>query len=228
LFVYGFCIGTESKFNSFARPGLESFAAGSPRLERRNQSSIFTAYNSILDETIAMGPEVEGLILMHEDVELKQSLDAILRAEFADESVAIVGAIGGRGVRSVRWSRAERTFGYAPDTFHGANDHGRGHHDVDTVDGLLLAMSPWAIRSLRFDESLYTGFHAYDADISMQARATGKRVRVADIDLMHHTKGGFGDVKTHRAVDDLFRSKWGIPRDSIGRRLRRRAMGREY
>lgn len=228
VFVYGFCIGTERKFNSFARPGLDAHAPGSPRLERRNQSSIFSAYNSILDEALSMGPEVEGLILMHEDVELKQSLDVLLRKEFADESVAIVGAIGGKGVRSVRWSRAEHTFGYAPDTFHGSNDHGRGNHDVDIVDGLLLAMSPWAMQTLRFDEAHFSGFHAYDADISMQARAAEKRVRVADIELMHHTKGGFGDVKVHRAVDDAFRKKWDIPLDSIGHRLRRRAMGREY
>jgi hypothetical protein len=228
VFVYGFCIGTESKYTSFASPGLEAYADASPVLERRQQSSIFAAYNSVLDEALAMGSDVEGLILMHEDVELKQSVHSKLRHEFKDEDVAIVGAIGGSGVRSVRWSRAERTFGRAPDTFHGENDYGRGDHDVDIVDGLLLAMSPWAMRNLRFDESHYSGFHAYDADISMQARAAGKRVRVIDVDLMHHTKGGFGDVKVHRTVDDTFRRKWGIPLDSIAHRVRRRAMGREY
>jgi hypothetical protein len=228
LFVYGFCIGTEEKYQAFASMGLEKFAPESPRLERRNQSSIFAAYNSILDEVIAMGTEVEGLVLLHEDVELRQSIEATLRSEFENERVAIVGAIGGRGVRSVRWSRAEGTYGYAPDTFHGTNDHGRGFHDVDTVDGLLIAMSPWAIANLRFDEVTFSGFHAYDADISMQAGAKGHKVRVADIDLLHHTKGGFGDVRVHRQMDDTFREKWQIPRDSLAHRLRALVRGTVY
>lgn len=228
MFVYGVCIGTESKYGSFAVPGLERFAPQSPRIERRNQNSIFTAYNSILDEAISMGADVEGLVLLHEDVELKAGIEDTLRQEFADENVAVVGAIGGRGVRSVRWSRSEHTHGYAPDAFNGENDHGRGAHDVDVVDGLLLALSPWAIANLRFDESTFSGFHAYDADISMQARAQGKTVRVAEFDLIHHTKGGFGDVRAHRAVDDAFRKKWNIPLDPFAYRLRKRIRNLEY
>ncbi|MCQ1957271.1 glycosyltransferase family protein [Arthrobacter sp. zg-Y826] len=228
MFVYGICIGTEKKYDSFAHPGLQKYAAGSPVILRRGQTSIFTAYNSILDEVEGMGEDVEGLVLLHEDVELTESIEETLSLELADESVAVVGAIGGKGVRSVRWSRSEETYGYAPDTFYGLNDHGRGAHDVDMVDGLLLALSPWAIKNLRFDASTFSGFHAYDADISMQARSRGKRVRVAELGLMHHTKGGFGDVKTHRDADDVFRKKWGIPRDSFAYRLRKRIKNLEY
>lgn len=228
MFVYGVCIGTEEKYASFARLGLEAFATDSRRIEIRNQSSIFAAYNSILDEVLAMGPAIEGLILLHEDVELREPIEAKLRNEFSDETVAIVGAIGGRGVESVRWSRAKDTFGHAPDTFYGENDHGGGFHDVDIVDGLLIAMSPWAVRTLRFDETTFSGFHAYDADISMQAGAAGRRVRVAEFELLHHTTGGFGDVRSHRESDDAFRKKWNIPLDSSVSRLRKKITNRPY
>jgi hypothetical protein len=227
VFVYGVCIGTEKKYDSFARPGLEKYAPESVRIERRDQSSIFAAYNSILDEVLALGTDVEGLVLLHEDVELKADIEGTLRQQFTDETVAVVGAIGGRGVRSVRWSRAEKTFGYVPDT-NGVNDRGRGVHDVDIVDGLLLVLSPWGIKHLRFDEANFSGFHAYDADISMQARANGKLVRVADFDLMHHTKGGFGDVRVHRTVDDAFRKKWNVPLDPFLYRLRKKIRNLEY
>lgn len=228
MFAYGFCIGPSGKYEKFAAPALAQVSPQSPVLERRDQTSIFTAYNSILDEVTTAIPEVEGLVLMHEDVELRSPIEDVLRSEFADTEVAVVGAIGGRGVRSVRWARATATFGRAPDSFYGANDHGGGSHDVDIVDGLILALSPWAIANLRFDSTYFDGFHAYDADICMQARAAGKKVRVAPLDVFHHTGGGFGDPASHRAVDDAFRAKWNIPRDSTLFRLRRKIQGKQY
>ena len=227
MFAYGICVGATGKYETFAKPSLRKFAPGQPCIERGNQSSIFKAYNSILDEARNLDG-LEGLVLLHDDVELLSPIDDILRAEFADESVAIVGAIGGRGLRSVRWSRASLTFGRAPDPINGENDHGRGHFDVDTVDGLLLALSPWAVGNLRFDVATFAGFHGYDADICMQARRMGKRVRVADLALFHHTKGGFGDGGNHRAADDAFRRKWDIPLDPVLHRLRRRLRGHVY
>lgn len=221
MFAYGICIGTESKYAQFASVGLSEHAAGSVLLERRDQNSIFKAYNSMIDETRTM-QDVEGLVLLHEDVELREGVEGTLRREFADPDVAIVGVIGGRGIRSVRWVRSAETFGHAPDSFYGENDHGRGNFDVDTVDGLFLALSPWALENLRFDTDTFTGFHAYDADICRQARAAQKKVRVVDIDLFHHTKGGFGDPAKHRKVDEIFRRKWGIPRDSVAHRFKQR------
>jgi hypothetical protein len=51
---------------------------------------------------------------------------------------------------------------------------------------------------------------------------------VIPLDLVHHTKGGFGDVAGHRRTDDTFRDKWGVPRDSSGYRLFKRLRGRPY
>lgn len=97
-----------------------------------------------------------------------------------------------------------------------------GVHDVDIVDGCLLVLSRWSVKNLSFDEATFSGFHAFDADICMQARSSGRRVVVADIKAFRHTKGGFGNVRNHQASDEAFRRKWNIPQD----RLRRRLLGR--
>lgn len=226
MFAFGLCVGGSGKLDRIAMPALEKHAPGAPVILRRDQTSIFDAYNSIVDECVTL--DVEGLVLMHDDVELRGDISSIVRSQFADPRVAIVGAVGGRGVRSVRWFRANAQYGHAPDSANGENRYSTGPHDVDIVDGLLIALSPWAIRNLRFDSSTYRGFHAYDADISMQARAAGKVVRVTDVPIFHHTKGGFGDAKNHRESDDAFRRKWGIPQDSVIHRAQKALRGRVY
>ena len=48
-----------------------------------------------------------------------------------------------------------------------------------------MVLSPWAVRNLRFDESLGK-LHGYDFDICMQAKAAGKKVVAADFRAIHH------------------------------------------
>jgi hypothetical protein len=57
--------------------------------------------------------------------------------------------------------------------------------EVDAIDGFVMALSPWAVRELQFDETLGTR-HGYDIDLCMQARAAGKKVVTADIKVVHH------------------------------------------
>jgi hypothetical protein len=222
VIVYGICIGSEEKYSTFCAPYLAAFVESSNVIESRGNDSIFIAYNAVLDQ-VAARPGVEALVLLHEDLELVPSdFEEQIRRHFQDPDVAIIGAIGGRGVQGVRWSQAHERFGRMPDSFNGANDFGGGTHEVDIVDGCLLALSPWAVANLRFDSRRFKGFHAYDADICMQARAAGKKVIVADLPAFHHTKGGFGDIRRHQISDEVFRRKWGIPQDPWRRRLYRR------
>lgn len=105
-------------------------------IESRNNCSIHVSYNAIL-QALAGHPSLEALVLMHEDVELRDiTLFAKLRALFSDDSVAVVGVIGARGIASLRWWEAE-TFGRCWET-RGLVDFGSGTHDVDIVDGLFL------------------------------------------------------------------------------------------
>ena len=57
--------------------------------------------------------------------------------------------------------------------------------EVDAVDGFLLALSPWAVRNLRFDEGLVFG-HGFELDFCLQARAAGRKVMTADIRVVEH------------------------------------------
>src|SRR4051794_39091012 len=47
--------------------------------------------------------------------------------------------------------------------------------EVDTVDGILLVLSPWAVRHVRFDESLGL-VQGYVLDVCLQVREAGRKV----------------------------------------------------
>jgi GT2 family glycosyltransferase len=87
-------------------------------------------------------------------------------------------------------------------------DFGGGTHDVDTVDGFAMVISPSCARIIRFDEYTYRGFHGYDIDYCYEAKRAGFRVVVAPLDLVHHTKGTLGDVTAYRQADLAWQRKW--------------------
>src|SRR5207237_93598 len=57
--------------------------------------------------------------------------------------------------------------------------------EVDTLDGVVLAISPWVVRNVRFDESLGQ-IHGYDFDFCLQVREAGRKVLTADFRAIHH------------------------------------------
>jgi hypothetical protein len=174
---------------------------------RYGQRSIFEAYNSMIDEAVALG--VSGLVLIHDDVVLRDlQLPSKLAAFFADPTIGIVGAIGASGVKSLDWWLYD-THGWVEET-EMVIDHGRGTFDVDVVDGVLIAMSSTAMSQLRFDAGRFTGFHGYDCDIGMQARSTGLRVVVAELDVFHdsYPNGKITDRAAWHRADRTWRRKW--------------------
>lgn len=207
MIAFGVCVADEARFARCALPGLRRVAEPDAQIATvTSDSSIFEAYNEVLDG-LAAREDLEALVLLHDDVELLDpAFCSKLRARLADPGVAIVGAIGARGIESLEWWRYE-TAGRVRET-RGLVDFGAGPADVDVVDGLLLALSPWAARTLRFDAERFSGFHGYDADLCCQARAAGRRVVVEDLALHHHTKGGYGDVEAFRVADATWRAKW--------------------
>ena len=209
MIAFAVCVGSEEKYRDLAQPGLRQVCEPDSLVaEVTTDSSIFEAYNEVLD-AFAERDDLEALVLVHEDVEIVDSdFCGKIRRRLAEPDVAVLGVIGARGVTSLAWWEAEGR-GRCLET-RGLVDFGGGSHDVDSVDGLMIVLSPWAVRNLRFDTEAYTGFHAYDVDISFQARAAGKRVVVEDIALVHHTKGGYGNVDAWRAANSAFRAKWGL------------------
>jgi glycosyl transferase family 2 len=208
MIAFGVCVGSEAKLRRFAMPGLHrAVEPDSPIAEATTDTSIFAAYNEVLD-AFGDDPALEALVLLHEDVEiLVPDFCARLRRSFREPDIAVVGVVGARAITSLRWWEGEGR-GRVQET-RGVVDFGGGRHDVDAVDGLLLALSPWAARTLRFDTDRYTGFHGYDVDLCLQARARARRVIVDDLPVFHHTKGGYGDLRAFEAADAALRAKWG-------------------
>lgn len=207
MIAFGVCIGERAVFERYAAPGLARAAEADSALAEIEARSIFEGYNEALD-CFAARAGLEALVLLHEDVEIGDAaLCDKLRARLADPGVAIVGAVGASGVRSLCWWEG-RMRGRVAET-RGVVGPGPGHgEDVDAVDGLLLALSPWAVRNLRFDAASFQGFHGYDVDICLQARAAGRRVVVEDLGLFHHTRGGIGAGEEFWAADAELRRKW--------------------
>jgi hypothetical protein len=161
--------------------------------------SIFRNYNLILDR-VADRDDLEALVLVHQDAEIADAdFCRRLREALADPEVAIVGCAGAIGVRSIAWWEGSVTWASLEHRFDeyggGAVAGGTWDRDhipihgnageVDTIDGLVIVMSPWAVHELRFDESLGQ-FHGYDLDICLQARAAGKKVITHDFKVIHH------------------------------------------
>ena len=76
------------------------------------------------------------------------------------------------------------------------------------VDGFLLVLSPWAVRTLRFDESLGS-LHGYDVDFCLQARAAGRKVVTAEFRAVHnHSLDLVGDPEGWVEAHVRMQEKW--------------------
>ena len=168
-------------------------------LAHQTAGSLFRNYNLLLD----MAAEYEGLealVLVHQDAEL-DDLDFAtkVREALRDPDVAIVGCVGAVGVRSIAWWQGAVTWASVTHRYpeYGGGDTEAAGWDpdklpsyahpgeVDSIDGVVMVLSPWAVRELRFDESL-GNLHGYDFDICMQAKAAGKKVVTTDFHAIHH------------------------------------------
>src|SRR2546425_6911326 len=148
MIAFATCVGSEEKLHRYASPGLRlACEPDSIVAEATADGSIFTAYNEVLD-AFAAREDLEALVLLHEDTEIVDSgFCAKVRRALADPDVAIVGVVGAREVSGLAWWEGEG-FGRVVET-RGVVDFGGGAHDVDSVDGLLMVLSPWAVRNLR-------------------------------------------------------------------------------
>ena len=210
MIAFASCVGSAEKFREYAQPGLRLACEDDSLVaEVTTETSIFEAYNEVL-EAFAERDDLEALVLLHEDVEIVDtSFLAKVRKRLGDDpDIAVIGVVGARGVKGLSWWEAD-TYGRCLET-RGLVDFGGGFHDVDVVDGLLMVLSPWAVRNLRFDSESFSGFHGYDLDMCLQARAAGKRVVVDDLGVIHYTKGGYGDSDAFLRNDSALVRKWGL------------------
>jgi Glycosyltransferase like family len=202
LIAFGCPITRPEDYERFAAPGLRlARDPDSEILANSSAGSIFRAYNLLLD-LAAEYENLEALVLVHQDVEIvDRDLCAKVREVFADPDVGAAGCVGALDARSMAWWEGSVTWASFTHRYYelggGALPAFAMHPenvppppyartgDVDTLDGFLLVLSPWAVRNTRFDETLGQ-FHGYDFDLCMQVRAAGRKVVTADLKVVHH------------------------------------------
>jgi hypothetical protein len=205
--AYGICVGPTGKADQFALPSLGRIDPTAPVILRKEQTSIHSAYNSMVDEALALG--ARGLVLLHDDVEIRNpAVPSLLGNLLSDPSIGIVGAIGASNVQSIEWWWYDR-HGYVEERDFVA-DFGRSTVDVDVADGVVLALSREGLEKLRFDAESYPPFHGYDLHICSQAKALGLRVVVTDLGVYHdsYPHGKVTDPEAYAAADRIWRRTW--------------------
>jgi hypothetical protein len=200
MIAFGTSITKPEVFSRCAEPGIRRAAEQDSEVYALPAiGSIFRSYNALLDRA-AERDDLEALVLVHQDAEIVDAdLCATLRSALRDPDAGVVGCAGAIGVRSIAWWEASVTLAsfvnrYAEDgggdleSFSWRWDAAPPYAqvgEVETLDGFVLALSPWAVRSIRFDESLGS-FHGYDLDYCLQVREAGRKVVTADFRAIHH------------------------------------------
>ncbi|WP_040162175.1 glycosyltransferase [Nigerium massiliense] len=207
MIAFGTCVGGDgTKYRERSLPGIEGArGAGDLVLASPGDGGICSVYNRFVEQA---GPDCRALVLMHDDVEIRDpEFRAKVLAAVDEPEVGVVGVVGGAGLASLSWWDARRLAGHVEEP-RGQVSFPDVEADVDACDGLMLILSRAALDQLRFDEETFPAFHGYDVDICLQAREAGLRVVTRSIDVMHWTKGGFGNQEAFDTADAALRRKW--------------------
>jgi hypothetical protein len=201
MIAFGCSITAPDVYARCAEPGLRR--AGEPDSEiiaNAAAGSLFRSYNLIMD-AVTERENLEALVLVHQDAEIvDDEFCAKLRGVLADPQVGVVGCVGAIDVRNIAWWEGSVTWA---SFIHRYREYGGGEiesltwddatlpayartGEVETLDGFVLALSPWAVRNLRFDEDLGSQIHGYDLDFCLQVREAGRKVMTADFKVIHH------------------------------------------
>lgn len=200
-------MGPQRHYAELALPSLRSVVGPEDRvLTVREARSIASAYNTLIDEAATMSG-VEALVLLHDDVVIQdRNFTARVRRVLRDPTVGVIGVAGASGLSDMRFWHGRTRVGRV---YHGMGlvDFGTLRGDVDVVDGLLMVLSPAALKAVRFDESTFTGFHGYDVDYCLSCRSAGLRVVVEPLAIYHKSVGD-SSSSSYATAETQFRRKW--------------------
>jgi hypothetical protein len=196
VIAFGSAVVDEEAYRRFAEPGIRRAAEpDSGVIALAAVGPIARGLNLVLDAAARL-EGLEALVLVAPRAEIAdRELCAKLRAAFADPAVGVVGCAGATGVRSIAWWEGEVSAGPVRQRY---SEHGGGElpayawaprrpagAEVDAVDGFLMALSPWVVRNVRFDEA-HVLEHGFDVDFCLQVRQAGRRIVTADVAAVHH------------------------------------------
>lgn len=161
-----------------------------------NNYSIFSAYNEGISKS-----KYETLCFMHEDVLLHTSDWGLSIIRHLDmPSVGIIGVCGCTTLAKIPspWSLYEHYMYLLQSTptrkkhqlLQSGFDKSPDLKPVLVVDGVFMAAKKSLFEKIRFDETSFSGYHAYDIDICLQAHTLGyKNFAINDILIEHFSKG---------------------------------------
>lgn len=181
-------------------------------ITREDNECLFRSIPEMIARADACSAQpLEGYILIHEDTEVRDpNVAHKLRYAFKDPEIGVVGTYGATGVTGLDWWLGTQKGRYpVPAARYGDG----GDRTVDCVDGHFMAISPWCAHNVAYDAENFYGFHGYDVDYCFEVRKAGKLVVVADIDVWHHTPGGYGAPGGRPKWDwanGVFKEKWGL------------------
>lgn len=195
MIAFGSSITSPEVFERCAKPGIELAAETDSKVFAHAAAGpIARGYNLILEQTAGL-EDLEAVVLVHQDAEIVDpEFCPKLRRALRDEQVGVVGCLGATGVRSIAWWEGTVTWS---SSFYRYGELGGGDlswngdrpdvrtGEVDTLYGVILALSPWTVRNIRFDEALGP-LHGYDFDLCQQVRAAGRKVVTEDLRVAHH------------------------------------------
>lgn len=201
MIAFGSSVTAPDVYERCARKGFHlAREPDSKLIAQPAAGSIFHSYNLILEQA-APCDDLEALVLAHQDVEIVDPYFCHkVRGALSNPDVGVVGCVGAIGVRSIAWWEGAVTWasfvhrypelcgGEFPSLTWDADDmppYAR-KGEADTVDGLLMVLSPWVVRNIRFDESLQLALHGYDFDLCLQVRDAGRKVMTENLLVVHH------------------------------------------
>jgi hypothetical protein len=196
VIAFGTYISEAEPYRRYAEPGIKLVAEPDSQVfPFAVVGQVGRSYNVILEKA-AEHEDLEALVLVHPHTQIADpGFCTKVRQALADPEVGVVGCMGATGVETIAWwlgsvSAAPVVQRY---TDYGGGDvsafawtgPGPAPAEVDTLDGFILVLSPWAVHNLRFDEELIFGY-GFDLDFCLQVREAGKKVMTAPLDVIHH------------------------------------------
>jgi hypothetical protein len=224
MIAFGSAVTSQEDYARYAEPGIRlAREPDSLVLPRSAKGSIFANYNALMDQASEVDG-LEALVLLHQDSEIVDPLFCTkLRAALRDPDVGVVGCVGALGVRTIAWWEGSVTWasfihrytelggGDFPSVTWNDNKQAPYAHlgEVDSVDGFVLALSPWVVDNIRFDEALGQALHGYDFDLCLQVREAGRKVVTADFKVIHnHSLDLASDLDHWSAAHVAVAEKW--------------------
>jgi hypothetical protein len=196
MIAFGCSISEPEPYVRYARPGiLHAAERNSAIFPFAAVGTVGRSYNLLL-EAAAAHADLEALVIVHPHTEIADpDLPLKLREAFSDPEVAVVGCAGATGVRTIAWWEGKVSCGEVTHRYlehHGGElpafswtNRDPAPAEVDTVDGFFLALAPWTVRNLRFDEGLMFG-HGFELDFCLQVRQAGRKVMTAPLSVIEH------------------------------------------